>query len=222
MLAALPESVPFPCPHPCFLPCALPLSVMMMFDGISVGSGSFAHLPPSNVAGLAATLAVLQGGPPLLPPSAAACTARHSCLFLRCSRRVHVACSGTPGRAGAGGCVVGADCVLQHPLAGPLRPLCTHQRRRLRGSAVFQRRCCWVVVTPVKLAWNSAVVCKGSHSNLCSGDRRCPRWARVAAVADCAANAVIDRGARSLPVHSVSRYGDVAAPARGSPSTSVL
>jgi hypothetical protein len=40
---------------------------MMMFDGISVGSGSFAHLPPSNVAGLAVTLAVLHGEPPLLP-----------------------------------------------------------------------------------------------------------------------------------------------------------
>lgn len=37
-------------------------SVMMMFDGISVGSGSLAHLPPSNVAGLGVTLAVLHVG----------------------------------------------------------------------------------------------------------------------------------------------------------------
>ncbi|KAL4421323.1 hypothetical protein ABPG75_010614 [Micractinium tetrahymenae] len=37
-------------------------SVMMMFDGISVGNGSFAHLPPSNVAGLGVTLAVLHVG----------------------------------------------------------------------------------------------------------------------------------------------------------------
>ncbi|EFN50757.1 hypothetical protein CHLNCDRAFT_55571 [Chlorella variabilis] len=37
-------------------------SVMMMFDGISVGSGSFAHLPRSNVAGLGVTLAALHAG----------------------------------------------------------------------------------------------------------------------------------------------------------------
>lgn len=37
---------------------------MMMFDGISVGSGSLAHLPPSNVAGLGVTLAVLHGAFP--------------------------------------------------------------------------------------------------------------------------------------------------------------
>lgn len=40
----------------------LPPAVMMAFDGISVGSGKFAHLPPSNVIGLAATLATLHGG----------------------------------------------------------------------------------------------------------------------------------------------------------------
>ena len=34
---------------------------MTLFDGISVGSGSFGHLPPSNVVGLAATLAALHG-----------------------------------------------------------------------------------------------------------------------------------------------------------------
>lgn len=38
-----------------------PAPVMMMFDGISVGSGRFSHLPPSNVAGLAATLGALHG-----------------------------------------------------------------------------------------------------------------------------------------------------------------
>ena len=37
-------------------------AVMMMFDGISVGSGTFSHLPPSNVAGLAVVLGALEGG----------------------------------------------------------------------------------------------------------------------------------------------------------------
>ena len=35
--------------------------VMMMYDGVSIGSGSFSHLPPSNVAGLAVVLAALAG-----------------------------------------------------------------------------------------------------------------------------------------------------------------
>lgn len=52
---------------------------MMMFDGISVGSGTFSHLPPSNVAGLAVVLGALEGGGPaalpLLPLRRCCCSA---------------------------------------------------------------------------------------------------------------------------------------------------
>lgn len=52
-----------PVPRPTFvLTRRTPPSGMMMYDGISVGSGSFGHLPPSNVVGLAATLTALHGG----------------------------------------------------------------------------------------------------------------------------------------------------------------
>ena len=46
---------------------------MMQFDGVSVGSGSFSHLPPSNVAGLGATLGVLHGAHPHSRDGSAGC-----------------------------------------------------------------------------------------------------------------------------------------------------
>lgn len=120
-----------------------PAAVMMMFDGISVGSGSFAHLPRSNVAGLGVTLAALHGecralavaatAACCLPGGACGAVPAFLCSLLLILEPCPLLCSWAASRAGLGSRLVGARCLLLHPPAGPPAALLAMPGRRVCG-----------------------------------------------------------------------------------------